>query len=164
MADQPTLNGRLLPPQDWEGDDATPGAHGAYVTCQDVSAGRMLYFATNGDVDLDGQAIRAAIRPRDSDGVSLGQVAVAIQSITNPPRFLKWTTQPLNDIRQWLRAGLGLVVDGYYGAIPREYRHQSGAVFNHAVWISNYDPPNYRVGSAEQGPRELRRVDPGDGH
>jgi len=142
---QPTLNGRLLPPQDWEGDDATPGAHGAYVTCQDTAAGRMLYYATNGDVDLDGQAIRAAIVPRDSDGVSLAQVSVAIQSITNPMRVLRWTTQTLAEIRNWLAAGLGLVVDGYYGAIPRLWRHQVRADFNHALFISHYAAPNYRV-------------------
>lgn len=142
---QPELNGRLLPPNDFEGDDSTPGAHGAYVTCQDTSAGRMLYYATNGQIDLDGQAIRHAIRPQDSDGVSLGQVSVAIQSITRPPRVLKWSTQSLADIRVWLKAGLGLVVDGYYGAIPRGYREQARADFNHALWISHYDPPNYRV-------------------
>lgn len=142
---QPTYNGRLLPPQDWEGDDATPGAHGAYVTCQDTAAGRMLYYATNGDVDLDGQAIRAAIRPKDSDGVSLAQVSVAIQSLTSPVRILKWSTQTLNDMRSWLDAGLGLVVDGYYGAIPRAYREQDRADFNHAVFIAYREGPNYRV-------------------
>lgn len=142
---QPTLNGRFLPPQDWEGDDATPGAHGAYVSCQDTAAGRMLCYATNGDVDLDGQAIRAAIRPPDSDGVSLGQVSVAIQSITNPRRVLKWSTQNLLDIRSWLDVGLGFVVDGYYGAIPRQYREQKRADFNHAVWISNRESGQYRV-------------------
>jgi len=143
--EQPTLGGRLLPPNDWEGDDATPGAHGAYVTCQDTAAGRALYYSTNGTVDLDGQAIRAAIRPRDSDGVSFGQVAVAVASITNPPRRLKWSTQSLVDIRSWLQAGLGLICDGYYGAIPSAWREQRRADFNHAVWIAQYAPPNYRV-------------------
>lgn len=142
---QPVYNGRLLPPNDWEGDDFTPGAYGAYVTCQDTSAGRMLYWATNGDVDLDGQAIRAAIRPRDSDGVSVAQVSVAIQSITYPVRVLKWATLSLPDVRSWLRAGLGLVVDGYYGAIPRSYREQQRADFNHAVFIAYLEDSLYRV-------------------
>jgi hypothetical protein len=105
----------------------------------------MLYYATNGDVDIDGQAIRAAIRPRDSDGVSLGQVSVAIQSLTSPSRVLKWSTMTLNDVRSWLDAGLGLVVNGYYGAIPFAYREQARADFNHAVWISNRERPHYRV-------------------
>ncbi len=142
---QPTYNGRNLPPQDWEGDDATPGAHGAYVTCQDTASGRMLYYATNGDVDIDGQSIRAAIRPKDSDGVSLGQVSVAIQSLTNPVRRLQWSTLTLADMRSWLAVGLGLVVDGYYGAIPKTYREQLRADFNHAVFIAYYEPPDYRV-------------------
>lgn len=142
---QPTLDGRLLPPNDWEGDDATPGAHGAYVTCQDTAAGRMLYYATNGDVDLDGQAIRAAIRPKDSDGVSLGQVSVAIQTLTDPVRVLRWSTQTLADMRQWLRARLGLVVDGYYGAIPRAWRQQARADFAHALWLSDFDGITYGV-------------------
>jgi len=142
---QPEYNGRLLPPNDWEGDDFTPGAYGAYVTCQDTSAGRMLYWATNGDVDLDGQAIRAAIRPRDSDGVSLAQVSVAIQSITYPVRRLQWATLTLADVRSWLRAGLGLVVDGYYGAIPRAFREQARGDFNHAVFIAYIEGSLYRV-------------------
>jgi hypothetical protein len=142
---QPTLNGRLLPPNDWEGDDFTPGANGHYVTCQDVSAGRMLYYATNGVEDHDGKEIRAAIQPKDSDGVSLGQVSVAIQHITNPVKVLQWSTLTLPDIRSRLTAGLGLVVDGFYGAIPVEWRKQVGANFNHAIWICNYVVPNYRV-------------------
>jgi hypothetical protein len=142
---QPTWHGRLLPPNDWEGDDFTPGAHGAYVTCQDTSAGRMTYYATNGDVDLDGQAIRARISPRDSDGVSLGQVSTAIQEITDGRAVLRWASQPLDDIRNWLSAGLGLVVDGYYGAIPRAWRHQNRADFGHAIFIPYFEPPTFRV-------------------
>jgi hypothetical protein len=142
---QPTLNGRLLPPQDWEGDDVTPGAGGAYVTCQDTAAGRMLYYSSNGACDLDGKTIRAAIRPPQSDGVSLPQVAGAIASLTSPSRILQSGQRNLVDIRGWLSAGLGLVIDGYYGAIPAPYRHQAFAGFNHALWISNYEPPNYRV-------------------
>lgn len=142
---QPMLNGRLLPPQDFEGDDFTPGAGGAWVTCQDSAAGRMLYYATNGTVDLDGKAIRAAIQPPDSNGVSFGQVAVAIANLTNPTRFLQWSTLALPDVRSRLQAGLGLAIDGYYGAIPAAWRHQQNANFNHAMWISNFVPPNYRV-------------------
>jgi hypothetical protein len=142
---QPKFNGRLLPPNDWEGDDFTPGAGGAYVTCQDTAAGRMLYYATNGDVDLDGKDIRAAIRPTDSDGVSFGQVSVAIQSLTSPVKILQWSTLTIPDIRNRLTAGLGLCVDGYYGAIPPEWREQRGGDFNHAIWVACYVAPNYRV-------------------
>jgi hypothetical protein len=142
---QPTLNGRLLPPNDWEGDDATPGAHGAYVTCQDTSAGRMLYYATNGEVDMTGQDIRAQIRPRDPDGVSLRQVSTAIASITNPPRILRTDNKPIAEMRNWLLAGLGLVVDGWYASIKRAWREQDNADFGHALWLAYLDPPNYRV-------------------
>lgn len=105
----------------------------------------MAYYATDGDVDLDGQAIRAQIRPRDSDGVSFGQVAVALAGMTNPPLQLRWSTQSLWEIRSWLDAGLGLVVDGYYGAIPRSSREQPRADFNHAIWIAQRQDNQYRV-------------------
>jgi len=142
---QPTLNGRLLPPNDWEGDDATPGAHGAYVTCQDTAAGRMLYYATNGEVDLDGQAIRSRIVPKDPSGVSLRQVSSAIISLTRPARVLQSGNRSVAEIRNWLAAGLGLVIDGYYGAIPLQWRQQRRADFGHALWFAVYEAPNYRV-------------------
>ena len=145
MADQPTLNGRLLPPNDFEGDDATPGAHGAYVTCQDTASGRMLYYATNGSVSIEGKTIRAAIKPAQSDGVSLAQVSLAITSITSPPRVMRWGTKAIADMRNWLAGGLGLVVDGWYASIPKPYREQSNAAFGHALWIGYYQSPNYRV-------------------
>ena len=142
---QPTWNGRPLPPNDWEGDDFTPGAGGAYVTCQDTSAGRDLYYATNGVVDLDGREIRANIRPYDSNGVSLAQVSLAIARMTGPVRQLVWSTRTLPDIRAWLGHGLGLVIDGYYGAIPLAHREQRRADFNHAIFIPYRDGEQYLV-------------------
>lgn len=138
----PTVNGRELPPNDWEGDDFTPGAGGAYVTCQDTAAGRALYWATGGLYDYDGHTIRANIRPADSDGVSLAQVGGAVARITQPPRLLDWGLKSLQSMQSWLDAGLGLVVDGYYGAIPVAYREQRHATFNHAIFIP------YRKGNA----------------
>lgn len=143
---QPTYDdGRPIPPNDWEGDDLTPGAFGSYVTCQDTAAGRALYYATWGEVDIDGRAIRAAIAPPDSDGVSFGQVALAVARLSG--RQMVWSTRTVPDARAWLASGLGLCVDGYYGAIPAAYREQARADFNHAVFVPYYDPHRraYRV-------------------
>lgn len=137
---QPTVQGRKLPRNDWEGDDFTPGAGGQYVTCQDTASGRMLAYATNGRIDLDGKVIRAAILPKDSNGVSLEQVAGAIRRLTKPDRNLERHNMTLGAQRTWLRNFRGLVVDGYYGAIPRAFRYQAGADFFHAVFISHYSP------------------------
>lgn len=143
---QPTFGGRNLPPNDWEGDDFTPGSFGAYVTCQDTAAGRMLYYATNGAVDLDGREIRAHISPFDPSGVSLRQVSAAIQSMTSPVRSLGWGQWSFRSIRSWLEQGKGLVVDGQYWQIPRGYREQANADFLHAVFIQRYSPSSgYRV-------------------
>lgn len=137
---QPTLLGRRLPPNDWEGDDFTPGAFGAYVTCQDTAAGRALYYATNGKVDFDGREIRARIQPFDSSGVSLRQVSLAIQSMTSPVRSLGWGLWSFATIRSWLAQAKGLVVDGQYWTVPAAYREQAGADFLHAMFISHYSP------------------------
>lgn len=146
---RPSFRGRLYPRNDWEGDDFTPGAGGSFVTCQDTAAGRLLAWATNGKVDLDGKVIRAAIVPHDSDGVSLQQVATAVHKLSG--RKLTPLKLTLTMINAGLRMGHGLVIDGYYGAIPAMYRHQQNADFNHAIFIpvlSNasgyrvYDPLN----------------------
>jgi len=136
MVAQPKVDNRALPPNDWEGDDYTPGAGGAFVTCQDTAAGRMLYFATNGRKNLDGKVIRAAIKPPDSDGVSLRQVADAVYRLTS--RTLIIPPWSVGQAESHLRLRKGLVVDGYYGAIPRAYRYQLNADFNHAVFFSHY--------------------------
>lgn len=139
MTAQPTVNGRFLPHNDFEGDDFTPGAGGAFVTCQDTGGGRMLAFATNGKVDLDGKTIRAAIEPHDAGGVSLPQVAAAINKLSHRTLIIP-TGWSVAHAEAWLRAGNGVMVDGYYGAIERAYRSQANADFNHQIWWSHISP------------------------
>ena len=76
---QPTVRGRKLPLQDWEGDDPLPVRN---KTCMDSAAGRALAYATNGAVVLDGKQIRAAVIPRDTDGITMTQASQAIHSLT----------------------------------------------------------------------------------
>jgi hypothetical protein len=133
------LEGRKLPHGDWEGDDFTPGAGGRYVTCTDTSTGRALCYATNGRVDLDGRQIRAAVHPHDADGINLRQAQRAIESLTNTtiviPEHWGWTEALLH-----LRAKKGLIIQGWYAEIPRQYRYQLPADFGHAMWASHYSP------------------------
>jgi hypothetical protein len=129
---QPTVFGRKLPRQDFEGDDRMPG--GKYVTCQDTAAGRMVAWATNGRIDKDGRIYRAVLN--DPDGIRLDQAAVAIKRVARldlvQPRGWK-----LANVKTHLRYGRGLIVNGDYGAIPRAYRHQAFAHFDHAMWVSH---------------------------
>lgn len=144
----PLANGRKLPRNDWEGDDFTPGAGGSFVTCQDTAAGRMLAYATNGRIDLDGRLIRSKIYPADPNGVSLSQVANAIRLLTSPDRILHYGNKTLSEMRTWLAPPnyRGLVVDGNYWLIPRAYRYQANANFAHALFISHKSPTSgYRV-------------------
>ena len=133
------LAGRRLPHQDFEGDDATPGAGGAYVTCTDTAAGRMVAYATNGRVNRDGRVYRAAIHPHDPDGVTLPQAAQACMTVTGLPLVIpphwRWA-----ELLAHLRARKGAVVQGWYSKIPREYRLQARADFGHALFISHYSP------------------------
>jgi hypothetical protein len=138
MARQPLVKGRKLPLNDWEGDDFTPGAHGAFVTCQDTAAGRMVAYATNGRVDKDGRVYRAAI-PYDPDGITLQQADVAVHKVAKLdiviPSDWRWS-QVLTHLRNYK----GLIVDGWYAEIPRAYRYQLGAAFAHAIFVSHYSP------------------------
>jgi hypothetical protein len=133
------LDGRRLPPQDWEGDDYTPGAGGAYVTCTDTATGRMISFATNGRREIDGRRIRAAVRPPDPNGITLPQAKQATKSLTGLdlviPGDWHWA-----EVLNHLRARRGLVVQGWYSMIPRQYRFQLGADFGHAMWLSHFSP------------------------
>jgi hypothetical protein len=133
------IAGRKAPPQDWEGDDSTPGAGGAYVTCTDTAVGRMVCYATNGRTCLDGRAYRAAVRPPDPNGITLPQAKQAVERLTNttlviPPNW-DWY-----DLLPHLRQKKGAVVQGWYSKIPRQYRFQNGSDFAHAMWISHYSP------------------------
>ena len=136
---QPKVSGRLLPRNDWEGDDFTPGAGGHYVTCQDTATGRMVAYATNGKVDRDGRVYRAAVHPHDPDGVTLGPMVGAVRTVARLPLTIpsgwRWA-QALGH----LKAGRGLIIDGWYAEVPRAYRYQQGADFAHAMWASHYSP------------------------
>jgi hypothetical protein len=134
---QPKVQGRLLPRNDWEGDDQTVGAGGGYVTCQDTSVGRMVAYASNGRFVKDGRLYRAAVQPHDSGGISLQQAAAAAKRLSGRTLVLPgdWDWQ---DALDHLKRLGGLVVDGYYGAIPRSKRFQANADFFHAMFISHY--------------------------
>ena len=131
---QPRVFGRKLPRNDFEGDDRTPGAGGEYVTCMDTAAGRMVAWATNGRIDKDGRVYRAVLN--DPDGITLDQAAVAIKRVADldlvQPRG--WD---LRHVKTHLRYGRGLIIDGWYSAVPRAYRHQAFADFTHAMWVSH---------------------------
>ena len=133
------LDGRKLPHTDWEGDDYTPGAGGAYVTCTDTATSRMLAYATNGRTVLDGRQIRAAVRPPDPNGITLPQAQDAVKRLTGldmmVPRNWDWY-----ECLTHMRAKKGLIVQGWYDKIPRQYRFQNRSDFAHAMWISHYSP------------------------
>ena len=127
---QPLAFGRRLPKNDWEGDDFTPGAGGKFVTCQDTAAGRDVAWATNGRIDKDGRVYRAAVPGRDPDGITLQQAQIAVKRIAFLnliiPKGWVWS-----DVKAHLKAGRGLVADGWYGAVPRAFRYQAFADFAH---------------------------------
>lgn len=133
---QPLAFGRKLPFNDWEGDDYTPGAGGKYVTCQDTAAGRMVAWATNGRIDKDGRVYRATLAPRDSNGITLDQVALSVRKVTGlrliQPQGWNWS-----DVNAHLMTGKGLIIDGIYDSLPRAYRYQASGDFGHAMWASH---------------------------
>ena len=143
------LNGRHLPHQDFEGDDATPGAGGKYVTCTDTSLGRDIAYATDGRKVLDGKVYRAAVTPRDSDGITLQQAKQAAKTVAGidlvTPQTWHWA-EVLKHLSSATKPGL--IIQGWYNQIPRMYRFQLAADFGHAMWAVNataagitvYDP------------------------
>jgi len=132
------LDGRKLPHQDWEGDDFTPGAGGRYVTCTDTALGRDIAYATNGRIDKDGRIYRAAITPRDKDGISLPQAKQAAKAVANVNLILPLWDR--SDVLTHLKDKKGLICQGWYSAIPRQYRYQLSSDFGHAIWVSHYSP------------------------
>lgn len=129
---QPTVFGRKLPQNDWEGDD--PVAN--WKTCMDTSAGRMVAWATNGRIDKDGNVYRHSVHPHDPDGINLVQAREEIKRVAGLDLVIKrgW---PLNNVKTHLKYGRGLIIMGWYEAIPRQYRFQARANFNHAMWASH---------------------------
>jgi hypothetical protein len=135
----PIAYGRNLPLTDWEGDDFTPGAGGAYVSCMDTAVGRMLYWATNGRKNLDGKQIRAAVKPADPNGITFEQANQAVHSLTG--LNVLYANESQHWIENWLiNRGHGLVIAGNYSAIPRQYRFQAAANFRHAIFIIGQGP------------------------
>ena len=132
----PTVRGRKLSLNDWEGDDFVSGAGGKSVTCMDTAAGRMLAFAINGYVTLDGKTIRAAVHPHDVDGITMTQASLAIEALSGRG-IVQHRGWPLANVKTHLRYARGLIVIGMYSAIPRAYRHQAYADFAHAMWVSH---------------------------
>lgn len=143
---QPTVRGRKLPRNDWEGDDFTPGAGGRYVTCLDTSVGRMVAYATNGRTDFDGRVYRAAISPRDPDGITLVQANTALWRVANLGLVIPrgWVSK---NVKTHLRYARGLIIAGKYSTIPRAYRYQPNADFNHSMFVSHRSEKtgNFRV-------------------
>jgi hypothetical protein len=131
--------GRLYPHNDWEGDDFTPGAGGEYVTCVDTASGRAVAWATNGRKDYDGKVYRAAVSPPDPNGITLTQAQQAVLKVAKLPLLIPqgWTWAVA---KGWLLAGRGLLIIGPYSAIPRNYRYQAFADFQHAIWWSHISP------------------------
>lgn len=146
----PTVNGRQLPLNDWEGDDLIVGSGGRYVTCMDTACGRMVAFATNGRITKDGKVYRAAVHPHDPNGITFEQAEQAVRDVAHLSLIHNtgWTQAKA---QTWLKAGKGLVIAGMYDTIPRAYRHQLRADFAHAMFVSHisssgncrlYDPLN----------------------
>ena len=140
---QPLAFGRKLPFNDWEGDD-----HGAsWLTCSATSAGRAVAWATNGRIAPDGSAIRAAspeISP--GGGQTLQQVAVGVAAIAHL-QLIAAQGWDWSDVMAHLKVGGGVILAGWYGAMPRAYRYQpiapetnGGQNFAHRMWCSHYSP------------------------
>ena len=147
----PTLGGRTLPINDWEGDDFTPGAGGEYVTCRDTAVGRAVAWATNGRIDHDGRVYRAAIRPPAPLGITIAQAADAVRAVAHLDLVAPegWD---LARVESWLGEGRGLIVDGWYDRLPPEFRYQASAHFTHSIFAA--------VISATTGPGAWRVWDP----
>lgn len=134
---QPTVLGRKLPRNDFEGDDFTPGAGGKWVTCRDTSVGRAVAFATNGRVDRDGRVYRAALSHPDPDGITHAQAAEAVYKVARL-RLLRPRGWSRPQVQAHLYAARGLVVNGWYDALPPAFRRQPGdAHFTHAMFASH---------------------------
>lgn len=147
---QPTVKGRKLPRNDFEGDDRTPGAGGRWVTCRDTSTGRAVAYATNGRIDRDGRVYRAALAHPDPDGITLAQAAEAVRKVAGL-RLIVPKDWDKALVQAHLRAARGLVVDGWYDALPPEWRKQAGdAHFTHSVFTSHESlaTGNWRVWDA----------------
>jgi hypothetical protein len=114
----------------------------------DHAAGRAVAWATNGRIDLDGAVYRAALRPRDCDGITLQQARQEVLAVAHLPLIIPLMGE--TQVRAHLDKGLGLIVTGWYDTLPAEYRYQSKAHFTHAMWVSHRSRAthNWRVWDA----------------
>ena len=138
MTTQPTVMGRKLPRNDWEGDDRVLSNAGKFITCMDTAIGRAVSFATNGRTDEDGAVYRSALRPRDYDGIDLDQAKREVFTVAGLELvIIRAGVWRLANVKTHLRYARGLVVIGRYDALPREWRWQAGADFWHAMFVSH---------------------------
>lgn len=147
---QPRAFGRLIPRNDWEGDDHTPGAPSAapYVTCGDTSASRAVAWATNGRVVKDGSVYRAVTKA--PAGVTLATLALEIKAVAGLT-LIQPTGWAWGECSFHLMTGIGLIIQGQYSSIPAQYRYQDAADFTHDMFacyrslksgVRLYDPLN----------------------
>jgi hypothetical protein len=97
----------------------------------------MVAYATNGREDHDGQTYRAAVVPHDADGVRFDQLQPAVLKVAKV-KLIVPTSWEWDDVLAHLRAKKGLVLDGWYEALPRAYRYQLKSDFAHAIWASHF--------------------------
>ena len=131
MTLQPTVMGRKLPLNDWEGDDAA-----AWMTCTATSSGRAVAFSTNGRIVHDGSTYYAAAPHDVGGGQSLEQAQLAVKKVAGLELVVP-TGWQRKDVTTHLRYARGLIVQGAYSTIPRAYRYQAFSGFNHAMWFSH---------------------------
>jgi hypothetical protein len=146
---QPTAFGRLVPRNDWEGDDREY----ANLSCTDTAAGRMVAWATGAVnaagqaphlIDRDGRVYRAALHPHDSDGITLEQAQKEVRVVAGLPLVIV-RTWPLRKVKAHLAAGRGLMIAGRYDALPRAYRYQQGGAFLHRMFVAYTSKPGARL-------------------
>jgi hypothetical protein len=131
---QPLAFGRKLPRNDWEGDDA----HLSWITCTATSAGRAVAWATNGRIDKDGAVYRAAGPISSPDGgQTLQQAAVGVANIAHLQLIIA-TGWEWADAMAHLRVGGGVILAGVYSSLPRQWRYQDYAAFDHRIWCSHW--------------------------
>jgi hypothetical protein len=97
----------------------------------------MVAYSSNGRCDKDGRVYRAAVHPLDPNGVTLQQMKPVVAEIAAAnlviPTDWRWP-----QVLAHLRAGKGLVVDGWYSEIPRAYRYQFISEFAHGMFVSHF--------------------------
>jgi hypothetical protein len=120
---QPKAFGRLVPRNDWEGDDHTPGAGGAYVSCGDTSAGRAVAWATNGRVDKDGSVYRAVTKAPGA--ITLGGLALEIKAVAGLT-LIQPTGWAWGECSFHLSTGIGLIIQGWCDSLPDALQYQAG--------------------------------------